>query len=241
MGVSGFLLMKYEVESENQKEHFEQLAVIADILPEQEEIPTDKKAITDKETVETGKNISGLQALNSDCIGWIEISGTSIDFPVMQSPDEPELYLKSDFNKNYSRYGVPFLDYRCDLTESDNLIIYGHHMTDGSMFSDLHKYMDKDFCAENPIITIYTTEGIAEYEIFAVLPETGTVPQDGQSIFKLINCTDETEFGTYMEYLKDRSLYDTDITAEYGDKLITLTTCEYSQNNGRLAVVGRKV
>ena len=93
---------------------------------------------------------------NEDFIGWIKIDGTKIDYPVMQSPNNPDYYLKHSFEKAYSDYGVPYIDEACATGISNNLVIYGHHMKNGTMFSDLCNYTDADFCKEHPIINFDT-------------------------------------------------------------------------------------
>ena len=82
---------------------------------------------------------------NPDFVGWISIDGTNINYPVMQTPSDPDFYLKHAFDKSYSDYGVPYVQENCDLEQSDNVVIYGHHMKNGSMFSDLCKYESEDF------------------------------------------------------------------------------------------------
>lgn len=104
---------------------------------------------------------------NSDFVGWIFIDGTNIDYPVMQTIDNPNYYLKRGFDKQYSSYGVPYVQENCDLELSDNCVIYGHHMNNGSMFADLCKYADEDFYREHKTIRFDTLAGFGEYEIVA--------------------------------------------------------------------------
>lgn len=177
-------------------------------------------------------DLAALQKDNPDCIGWVSITGTSIDFPIMQSKDAPEFYLKHDFDCNYSEYGLPFLDARCDLDTSGNLIIYGHHMNDGSMFSALLKYEDKGYLAEHSEIILETEHGAESYAVAAVLCAAGSYEAEEWSIF---NCFDLTEQD--IREITVRQLYDTDVKLARGNRILTLATCEYSQHNGRLAVI----
>ena len=177
-----------------------------------------------------------LKEKNPDCVAWVSIPGTSIDFPVMQNS---EYYLKHDFDGNYTDYGLPFLDERCSLDSSDNLIIYGHHMNDGSMFSALLNYADEDYCAAHPEIVLETEYGAETYQVAAVLREKGSYVDGEWSLFDQINIS-AGAFNILVENLDGRRLYDTGRELVFGDKFLTLVTCEYSQNNGRLAVIAVK-
>lgn len=174
-----------------------------------------------------------LKEKNPDCIGWVFIPGTSIDFPVMQNSD---FYLKHDFDGNYTDYGLPFLDERCSLDSSDNLIIYGHHMNDGSMFSGLLNYADEGYSAAHPQIILETEHGAETYQVAAVVRAAGSYGPGEWSLFDQINIS-AGAFNTLVENLSERRLYDTGRELVFGDRLLTLVTCEYSQNNGRLAVI----
>ncbi len=177
-----------------------------------------------------------LKEKNPDCIGWVSVPGTGIDFPVMQNGD---FYLRHDFEGNYSDYGLPFLDERCSLETSDQLIIYGHHMNDGSMFSALLNYADRDYCTAHPEILLETERGAESYLVAAVVREKGSYGPGEWSLFDQINMSVDS-FNTLVENLNERGLYDTGWELVFGDRLLTLVTCEYSQDNGRLAVVAMK-
>lgn len=186
-----------------------------------------------------GHNIFILQEENPDCVGWVTIQGTDIDYPVMYSPDDPEYYLDHSFEKTQNRHGVPFLDSRCNVETCDNLLIYGHHFVEGEMFSTLHKYTSYSFYEDHPVITLETAEGISEYKIAAVLKASGTATSARWSIFNSLYM-DEEAFAEMVSELESQALYTTGVTPVFGDHLLTLATCEYSQKNGRLAVVAVK-
>ena len=196
--------------------------------------------LTNSPQPETAKTISepvwhdlaALKEDNPDCIAWVSIPGTPIDFPVMQSKDEPEFYLKHDFDRSYSEYGLPFLDARCDLATSSNLMIYGHHMNDGSMFSALLKYESKDYLIEHPEIILETERGMETFEVAAVICAAGSYAPGEWNVF---NCIDPDEQA--VREIMNRQLYDTGVNLLPGNELLTLVTCEYSQHNGRLAVI----
>lgn len=175
---------------------------------------------------------------NNDFRGWITIDGTNVNYPVMQTLDNPDYYLKHSFEKTYSDYGVPYIDEACATGISNNIVIYGHHMKNGSMFADLCKYTDKDFYEEHKTIRFDTLSSLGEYEVIAVFKF-----DTNNEKFKYNEYTqmDEVQFAEFMENVHARQLYDTGVDAEYGDQLLTLSTCEYTYNNGRLAVIAKKI
>ena len=117
--------------------------------------------------IEVDAGILALHEENPDCIGWLTIEGTKIDYPVMYRPGDKNYYLHRDFNGDYSANGCLFLAEECVPGDSDNLIIYGHHMNSGKMFADLEKYKDKGFYEEHPTILFRTIWGNEQYQIFA--------------------------------------------------------------------------
>lgn len=177
---------------------------------------------------------------NSDFVGWVNIDGTNINYPVMQTIDNPNFYLKRGFEKQYSNYGVPYVQENCALGISDNVVIYGHHMNNGSMFADLCKYEREDFYKEHPTIHFDTLSSLGEYEIVAVF-KTVAYSEDGFKYYHFVDAEDETAFDAFISQCKALALYDTGVSAKYGDKLLTLSTCEYSCTNGRMVVVAKLI
>lgn len=177
-----------------------------------------------------------------DLKGWIEIEGTNINYPLMQGTDN-EYYMTHDYKKEYSRWGSLFLDKEYDWSiPSSNLLVYGHNFSDGVMLADLLKYKDKSFFESHPVIKVTTPEEDAEYEIIAVF-YSRIYYKSEKNVFRyyfFVNAENEEEYNEFVENAKEASIYDTGKTAEYGDQLITLSTCEYSQEDGRFAVVARK-
>ncbi len=150
-------------ERQKEKEDFAAVSQIAE--------PTVTAAQTESEPTEqpaTRRNIQALIAENADCIGWICIDGTNISYPVMHTPSEPQKYLRRNFYGRYSQSGVPFLDGRCNL-QSTNLIIYGHNMRNGTMFSDLKRYVYGDFLNAHRIVKFETADGVQTFTVTEVL------------------------------------------------------------------------
>jgi sortase B len=179
-----------------------------------------------------------LFAQNADMIGWIKIDGTAIDYPVMQSKDRPDFYLKRGFDKRPSDYGVPYVAEGCAFDpQSDNVTVYAHHMKSGKMFGELESYKQKAFWREHSTIRFDTFTGFGEYEIFAVFKvNPADFPYN-----QFIDAADQAAFDEYVRRCKELSFYNTGVTASYGDKLLTLSTCEYSAEGNRLVVVARKI
>lgn len=161
----------------------------------------------------------------------------------MHTPDNPDFYLKHGFDKEYSDYGCPYVQENCDVQlSSDNVIIYGHHIKNGSMFCDLEKFKSQDFWQEHKTISFSTVTDRYEYEIVSVFKTF--VYSDSPDSFKyyhFVNAETPEDFSAFVDKCKELSLYETGVSAEYGDKLITLSTCEYSRTNGRLVVVAKRV
>ena len=170
------------------------------------------------------------------------IDGTNLDFPVMYAPDNKDFYLRHDFNKAYSVYGVPYLDEQTTLganAESDNLIIYGHNMKTGTIFGCLTEYRKADYYQEHPLIEFDTVYGDAKYEVFGAF--TIDVVNDTSFIYNQYIDMDEDTYNRYVDQVISRSDVDSGIRPAYGEQLLTLSTCEYSSANGRYVVVARRV
>lgn len=232
-----------------EKETFKQLAVMAELWPEGDTVSWEEEGniIAEGENDNTAgdpcilEQYAGLYALNPDMIGWIQIEGTTINYPVMQSIEEPDYYLHRDFYGEYSKSGVPYLEEECDLSASGgNWLIYGHYMKNGTMFTDLKKYRDEEFYREHPFIRFDTLKEEGEYQVIAVLRTV--VYHDGPEAFRYYDYIDldEESFAEYVNRCKELSYYDTGESAEYGDQLLTLSTCDFTVKNGRLVVVARK-
>ncbi len=221
--ISIFFIYKDKKEDYEQEKVFEE---IIDIVSESEE----------KE--ENAINIEELYKINNDIIGWLKIDNTNINYPVMQTKDRPNYYLKRNFYKKYSSLGTPYIAENCNIETSDNLIIYGHHIKGKRVFGELENYKSKEYYNNHKNIKFYTMQEKAEYEIIAVFK---TIAYTGFRYYEFYNAKDEREFCTFVNKCKELSFYDTEKIAEYGDKLITLSTCEYSNPNGRLVVVARKI
>ncbi len=176
---------------------------------------------------------------NPDFWGWISIADTQINYPVMHTPQEPEKYLYADFQGNYSFPGTPFLDERCS-SDSDNLMIYSHNMNNGTMFHGLLKYDSSTYWRSHPTIQLDTLYESREYEIIAAFYDR--IYRESETAFRfyqLIDAQDEAEFDSFVAQLTGKSLYDTGITAAYGDQLLMLITCSAHTDNGRFVLVAR--
>ena len=225
----------------NRRSFYDNLADMVDSAAETEEEGTEPILYTEEKTVLP--EIAELYQQNSDLAGWIRIEDTNINYPVMHTPDNSDFYLKHGFDKEYSDYGCPYVQENCDVQEpSDNVIIYGHHMKNGSMFADLEKFKSQDFWQEHKTISFSTVTDRYEYEIISVFKTF--VYSDSPDSFKyyhFVNAETPEDFSAFADKCKKLSLYDTGVSAEYGDKLITLSTCEYSRTNGRLVVVAKRI
>lgn len=248
--VSGVMLAAYWLESRQQAESYDALAALVEQAAPASNAPTDPTAptspwvtVTDPQTgadMQVLPEYAQLYIMNNDLVGWICLPGTKLSYPVMQTPDSPDYYLKRDFYEKSSSHGCIYAKEDCDVTGgSDNITLYGHYMKDGSMFAPLGKYRQQDYWAQNPSLEFNTLQQRHTYEIFAVFVTTASVGE-GFRYHTFIQADTPQEFEDFVSQCKALSLYDTGITPQYGDKLITLSTCEYSRTNGRLVVVARR-
>lgn len=204
----------------------------------QEDVFNDVVSVVETQSNNSDKKPNGYMELklqNADFIGWIKIDDTNINYPVMQS-STPNFYLRKNFNKEYSYYGTPYISELCNTDKSDNLIIYAHNMKNHQMFGDLEKYKSKDFYNSHRYIQFDTLNNKGTYEIISVF-KTMADDFDYQNYTDFI---DKEQFNTFMDKCRSLSLYDIETNSAYGDRLITLSTCEYSQKDGRLVVIAKQ-
>ena len=179
-------------------------------------------------------SISELISMNSECFGWINISGTNINYPVMHTPSNPQKYLNRNFYGEYSYSGTPFLDARCSA-DSTNLIIYGHHMNNGTMFADICNYTDYSYFTEHPTVVLETKDGVFAYSVFSVMK----VKSD-DVWYKFTTVGTEKSYNSRIEYAKEKSIYDTEITPVYGQLIFKISTCcGYNQDDRILVLAVR--
>lgn len=205
-------------------------------------IEVDENKVTKVET-ERMLQVQSLKTENPDIVGWLEIKGTNVSYPVLQGTDN-EFYMTHNYKKEKSKNGSIFLskDYDWNIP-STNLLIYGHNMQNGTMFEELLKYADYNFYVQHPIINFTTVDEDAEYEIISVF-KSRVYYKSEQNVFRyyyFINAETEDEYNEFVSNAKNSSLYNIDANATYGDQLITLSTCSYHVKDGRFAVVGRKI
>lgn len=179
---------------------------------------------------------------NKRVIGWLKIDDTNIDYPVMQTGDN-EYYLDHNLNQEYDKNGSIFMDKDCDvLKPSTNFILYGHHMKSGQMFGKLDLYSSEEYYKKHPYIQFDTIYEKGTYEVMYAF--RSRIYSEEDIVFKyyqFIDALSEREFDSYMEEMAKLSFYDTGVTAQYGDQLLTLSTCDYEVKDGRFVVVARKL
>ena len=230
---SAGMLLNYFLTGMREQSSLEDLAKLK---TEREDMKTDKGTII-------GKYVDLYEA-NSDIIGWITVDGTKIDYPVMQTQDDPEFYLRRNFQKEHATAGVPFMDASSDIfVPTSNFLIYGHNMKNGTMFHDMLKYKDKSFYQEHKTFrfdTIYKG-GQGTYEIIAAgYSKIYSEDSDAFKYYQYAGITSRSDFNEYLKGVKELSEYNTGVSAEYGDQLVTLSTCAYHEKNGRFFIVGKR-
>ena len=214
-----------------------------------EEMIVQNDTETAVETFENGESetvytkYDELRAQNDDLIGWVSVDGTPLSYPVMYTPEDGQYYLHRNFEKEYEYSGLPFVDERCSIRPaSQNIIIYGHNMSSQTMFSTLLKYEDPDYFQEHPIIRFDTIYEEGQYQIAFVMHGKAYMEgEEGYRYYNFIDPASEEEFNDHIAHFRELSLYDTGVDVSYDDHFIMLSTCEYSQKNGRMVVVAKKI
>lgn len=226
MLISSYFLIKNFKEEDKQKNIFTELSNIATKRNEQ--------------TEENQIDLEKLYKINNDIVGWLKIDNTNINYPIMQTRNKPNFYLDKNFYKEYSFMGTPYIDENCDIENSNNIIIYGHHIKGNKMFGELENYKSEEYYKNHKIIKFYTQNNITEYEIISVF-KTTVYDNTGFKYYQFYNMEKEKEFDTFVSKCKELSFYEIKENAKFGDRLITLSTCEYSKKNGRLVVVAKQI
>ena len=192
---------------------------------------------------------------NNDLIGWLKIDDTKIDYPVMQTPGDENFYSYLDFNKEKNVNGCLIMDtdsnvgvglkefnYEKGTKPSSNLIIHGHTMKSGAMFGGLKKYAKEDYGLAHKIIKFDSLFEKREYEVISTFYSQVYYPHD--EVFKyytFFEANTQEEFYYWYENIKEMAIYDTGVTAEFGDEFLTLSCCAYHVEDGRFVVVAKRI
>lgn len=251
LGCGGYLAYYYYTSSQTEEEFDNLREMLIDVehpdmnsMGEGETKPAMEMITVDGVSVQ--KKFEKLYRANHDFIGWLKIDDTLVDYPVMHTPNDAEkgeFYIHRDFEMNYSAAGLLFIDRYCMIENpTDNIIIYGHNMNSGTMFHDILKYQEEEFYQQHKTFTFDTIYGDGTYEVVAAF--YGQVLPDDSDAFKyyeFVNAGNEEDFMYFIDNIKAMSIIDTDVDVEYGDKLVTLSTCAYHVQDGRFAVIAKKV
>lgn len=242
--ISSYFFIKKLVENKRENSVFTNLQEVVtnnnDITSENQNIDT-KDVVPSNSSIQNSYNLKSIIKINSDVIGWIKIDGTNIDYPVMQNGD---FYLHKNIYKKYSSHGTPYLAQYCNLITSDNLIIYGHHMKDNSMFAQLENYKSYNFYKNHKYIKLYTIDNNTTIEnTYEVMIAFKTIAYSDQGFryYSYIDFQNKEEYEEFIENCRELEFYNTGIIGTNKDKYLTLSTCEYSQKNGRMIIVAKKI
>ena len=239
--ISAYVVGDYFIDAARQRNMNKELV---DIKEKAEPTATVTTPYTDPETNEPETILpeyTDLFLKNPDLVGWITIPGTKVDYPVLQSPESPDYYLKHNFEKESTSRGAIYAREVCDINRpSDNITIYGHNMRDGTMFKTLISYQKREFWQEHRTFTFDTLTQHHTYEVMSVFKTSGYA-DEGFPYHLFVDASTPEEFDEFVDTVKSLELFETGLSAEYGDKLICLSTCEYSRPNGRLVVVAKRI
>lgn len=225
-------------ESEEEASPTEEVADATDDKTDEEE--------TQRELPDILPEYQEIHAENEDLVGWLEIEGTVINYPVLQSDNETDsqFYLTHSFAKKKDKNGSLFMDYRNDFVDRDtNLIIYGHNMKSGAMFGSLKKYLEKGYLEAHNRIRFDTIYERGTYEVIgAFLSEVSYQDEYTFRYYNFLNANNESEFEAFrVNVMQLDALKKGTLDAKYGDQLLTLSTCSSYTDEGRMFIIAKKV
>ena len=191
------------------------------------------KADNSYEKIRVEKEEENLYDKYEDYRGWIKIDNTNINYPIVQGKDN-SFYLDKDINKNYLSSGSIFMNYLNHGFNDENTVLFGHHMRNKTMFAQLKKYKEKEFFYGNNDIVIEVENGkVLKYKVFSAYVT------DAKDNYIKTNFDDKARYKEFLEGIKNKSLYKSDIDVNENDKIITLSTCSYEFNDARMVVHGK--
>ncbi len=204
-----------------------------------------KEEVTEKDDDGVFLSFEDVIKKNGDTKAWLTIGGTSVNNPVVLGKDN-DFYLKHNFLKEKSRYGTLYFDAASEITDnvvSQNLVIYGHEMKDGSMFGTLKRYKNVNFYKQNPTFTMRTLYDDATYKIFSIFITNASPEQDNGFVFeyRTPEFLSQDNFLAFVAQLKERSIINTGVDVIEDDQIVTLSTCTGEFTDARLVIVARRV
>ena len=255
LGVSGYIIWNDYAQRQRNQQEFEELSRQTTIAATSDEAtnPTAESTTFDEDAAakadeqefvqlsgDTYQNnvhdFKSLRNLNSDCVAWLTIPGTAIDYPVMHTPNDPEKYLNRSFYGDYSVSGVPFLEAGCTLYGTNmygtNMIIYGHDMSGGTMFAPLLNYMTKSYAQNHAVIQLETEQGEKVYTVYCAARVKST-----DMFYNLKDAPNQAYFDQKVKDISQRALYTIGSQPKYGQKLLTLSTCANTGQDDRFILI----
>lgn len=219
---SGFMISRYVIDLDKNEQ------VYNDVIQIKEAGKSSEENEAARPIIKTNPNISLLE-INNDFVGWLEVDGTTIDYPVVKTSNN-DFYLDHDFNKEKNIAGSIYMDYRnIGNSFDDHILIYGHNMKNGSMFHNLRYYKDKNFFEDNDTIIFSNLYETFEYEIFSVYSISA-------KDYRFELSFDSVRVSEYIKALQEMSLYQRDIEFDDNSQILTLATCTYEVDDGRFIV-----
>lgn len=242
--IVGFASLFYGKEQIKKEENLiERLQLKKEEAMKNEESPKEEKQQEElSQEIQILPEYQELYEENNDLYGWIKIEGTNIDYPVMFTPDNPNFYIDKNWEKEICYHNVGTIIWIDGETtdESENIIVYGHNSKSYTTFRSLMNYKDPSYYQEHPYIEFNT---LYERQIYEIISVSKTVPYRAReySFYDHVELNSKEEFNAYVENAKKNAYYQIETTAEYGDQLITLSTCDYWTENARLIIVAKKI
>jgi sortase B len=230
--VSAFYLIKYLLDGKKAKDYYKE------ITPP---VLVDEDNLADFEDAK--KYYLELKSQNVDFAAWLKILGTSINYPVMYTPNNMEFYLRKNFKKEYSEEGCLFASNISNIDRpSDVITIYGHDMINGTMFGGLRKYKEQTYFKGHQYMILDTTTARKYYRIVAIIrTNVDTGKSDEFKYYNLVDIPTEADYDKYISQVKEKQFYETNVPSQFGDNFLQLSTCDSTSDSARVVVIAKEI
>ena len=210
---------------------------------EEESDPFVRDQLVDPAELTVLPEYEALLEQNPDLVGWLTIQGTKVDYPVVQKVDDNDFYLNHSFDGSEDSAGTIYVDYRSDIVNpTTNTMVYGHNMKNGSMFGSLKNYLQEDFFKEYRYIQFNTIYEHRLYQVVSVgLSEVAYQDESSYRYYNFIQANNLEEWQEFVDNVSAMAVYQSDVTLDPSDEILTLSTCNSYTEDGRLFIVAKRI
>ena len=215
----------------------------ANTEPVEESNPFARDELVDPATLTVLPEYEEFLSQNPDLVGWLTIQGPKVDYPVVQKTEDNDYYLNHSFDGSEDSAGTIYVDYRSDIVNpTTNTMVYGHNMKNGTMFGSLKNYLQEDFFKEYRYIQFNTIYEHRLYQVVSVgLSEVAYQDENSYRYYNFIQANNMEEWQEFVDNVNSLAIYQSDVTLEPSDEILTLSTCNSYTEDGRLFIVAKRI